>query len=427
MLYDKFNEVIIAEHSGDIPPAFIYRFTYIPTGQWYRGYHGLKQHESPFDGTYWNSSKDEEFQRLLEEEPENFKYEITHYGSVTEMIALEHKLLKEERSTPEGKKLSWNQWNGIEPEGIELPDLKYIDKLANDAYDKDSDLAREMVDYSDLGHLIRFQVRFETNKSHSKIHDYKNTMNSRGSTKGFTITVVTFDGHEILVGGNHTLEALRQSNCTKIEVVYIHANMDMQTLNALGNALNKRKEIERMTTSVDDCAVKLVDLVKTKKITDLKSKYVTEYIKVTGGFEGTWITKTRKKAEEMLKEEGSWKKGKTWINWKTNERKKEKANLETAHTNDTTFAMSQSAHFRADRVIEEYLEDLDARKKLGLPPRNIIKVLMWYDLKKTFDEYNNNNPQPGHRRIIEGVMKSEGVESPSVIFENLEFYEDEIK
>ena len=76
MLYDKFNEVIIAEHSGDIPPAFIYRFTYIPTGQWYRGYHGLKQHESPFDGTYWNSSKDEEFQRLLEEEPENFKYEM---------------------------------------------------------------------------------------------------------------------------------------------------------------------------------------------------------------------------------------------------------------------------------------------------------------------------------------------------------------
>ena len=51
---------------------------------------------------------------------------------------------------------------------------------------------------------------------------------------------------------------------------------------------------------------------------------------------------------------------------------------------------------------------------------------MHYETKKTYDDYNDKNPQGGHRRIIESFMKGEGIDTPSVVFENLELYEDSI-
>ena len=57
---------------------------------------------------------------------------------------------------------------------------------------------------------------------------------------------------------------------------------------------------------------------------------------------------------------------------------------------------------------------------------SIIKIFMHYETKKTYDDYNDKNPQGGHRRIIESFMKGEGIDTPSVVFENLELYEDSI-
>ena len=72
------------------------------------------------------------------------------------------------------------------------------------------------------------------------------------------------------------------------------------------------------------------------------------------------------------------------------------------------------------------MQDADFRKDNGLSPRSIVKILMHYEKKKTYDDYNDKNPQGGHRRIIESFMKGEGIDTPSVVFENLELYEDSI-
>ena len=55
LLNYPFGEVVIPD-TDLTPDAFIYKFLHILTGRWYIGMHGLKEHESPFDGTYWNSS-----------------------------------------------------------------------------------------------------------------------------------------------------------------------------------------------------------------------------------------------------------------------------------------------------------------------------------------------------------------------------------
>ena len=75
LLNYPFGEVVIPD-TDLTPDAFIYKFLHILTGRWYIGMHGLKEHESPFDGSYWNSSTDDDFKVLLEEKPEEFRYEI---------------------------------------------------------------------------------------------------------------------------------------------------------------------------------------------------------------------------------------------------------------------------------------------------------------------------------------------------------------
>ena len=168
-----FGEVVFAEAGDRSVAAFIYIFLYVPTGQWYLGMHGLKENEAPWDGTYWNSSTNKEFLELLETEPENFKYSITHYGSMQEMFKLENETLTKLDAAADP--LSWNKWNGFVYETPELPRLDLIDKLATDAYDKKSGLERTTEKVEDLyNDIVRLQVRFTTELSHKKISEYRN-------------------------------------------------------------------------------------------------------------------------------------------------------------------------------------------------------------------------------------------------------------
>jgi hypothetical protein len=72
------------------PEAFTYKFTHNlgpnPSNKWYVGMHGLKEHESPYDGSYWNSSTDEEFKELLETHSEEFTYEILKFGTMKDQF-----------------------------------------------------------------------------------------------------------------------------------------------------------------------------------------------------------------------------------------------------------------------------------------------------------------------------------------------------
>ena len=418
-----FGEVVFAEAGDRSVAAFIYIFLYVPTGQWYLGMHGLKENEAPWDGTYWNSSTNKEFLELLETEPENFKYSITHYGSMQEMFKLENETLTKLDAAADP--LSWNKWNGFVYETPELPRLDLIDKLATDAYDKKSGLERTTEKVEDLyNDIVRLQVRFTTELSHKKISEYRNEMNANNSTKGFTITIVRRDGKKVLVGGNHTLESAHLSKCKYIEVVWIDEDLTMEEMHSLGTALNRKIEVVRMTTAFEDCANDLVTLFYAKKITDdtFKDGYSTKYIKVTGGFKGNEIPAVRKIAKEVIAEKTSWKKGKKWINWKLKKRETEKANLANALTTDNCLCLTQSATFRTDRVIEAWIKDSKARKSMGMEPRPNITILMHYATKKVMTEYNSTPNE--HEFIVTSFLKGVGMENPIISFKDLPMWED---
>ena len=120
------------------PEAFLYKFTHNlgpnPSNMWYTGMHGLKKFESSYDGTYWNSSTDEEFKWLLETYPEEFTYEILKFGTMQDMFFEENLYLTEHDAAK--NKMSWNKTNGILYKTDELPRLDIIDGLVCDAYNK---------------------------------------------------------------------------------------------------------------------------------------------------------------------------------------------------------------------------------------------------------------------------------------------------
>lgn len=426
-MYFKFAEIEIPELSDNHPEAYNYMITHKPTGMWYFGMHTLKENESIYDGAYLNSSTDKSFLELLETRPEEFKLEILNTGSTREMLNLENETLIEFDAKNNPK--SWNKSNGFRYKTEELPRLDLIDKLAADAYNPNSDLERknEKVDeiYEDI---TRLQVRFNTDFSTKKISEYRNEMNSNNSTKGFTLTMVRRGNRRILVGGNHTLEAAKRSRCQNIDVVYIDEDLTIEEMNALGNALNRRIEIQRIATSIEDCGSDLVNLYLDGKIKDdeFKDQFSTDYIKITGGFKGHDITKVRKFAKDNIKEIQSWKKDKKWIAWSSDKRKIEKANRAKAQTTDKILCVTQSSSFRTDRVIEEWIKDADARKEAGLEPRPNIKILMHYKNMQSQTDYTSREDQKTHTRIITNFLKGEGIKDPIVHYEDLPLWEDKV-
>lgn len=433
MFWEKLRKCKLIKYpEGENPEAFIYKWTHVKTGMWYLGYHGLKENEGMYDGVYKHSSKNQQFIDLLNNEPEEFDYEQLYYGTIHEMIVKEHELLTKMRDSKKKRAKSFNYWNGIAPEPIAFPNLKLIDKWADDAYDKDSNLEREEVPLLDLKDIIKLQVRFVTAESHTKIREYRLQMENQNSTKGFTLTIVrTKCGKMILAGGNHTLEAVQKAGFSSIEVVFIDVDeMDMVTLLALGDALNRKKEVRRMTTAMEDVATKLVGLLDMKKIPDLKCQNATNYIRVTGGFVGSDITKVRRIAEKMMKEKDSWLPQKTWKSWKLKKHQEEAEQEVAALMSDSTYACYMSAKaFNSSRIQENWLRDFDLRNQKGLPVRNIVKILLHWPTNLDYTEYNKTKVevQKMHKRCIGNVMGHEGVDDPVIIFEELNQWEDQYK
>ena len=423
-----FGEVKIKE-TDLMPEAFLYKFTHKPTSRWYLGMHGLKEDESHRDGAYWNSSTDEEFKELLQTKPQEFLYEISEYGTVSAIYKKENELL--ESSNAAKDPMSWNKWNGIKYQSKELPRLDLIDELATDAYDKESDLERKLERVNEIFDdvdLVKLQVRFDTALSSKKIGEYKNEMKSNNSTKGFTLTIVRLPGgKKVLVGGNHTGQSALSAKMIHIEVVYIDEDLSMEEMLALGDALNRKKEIQRMTTHMDDVAGKLVEFYDNKKITDdtFKDKYSTDYIKITGGFKGSEIAKVRKIAKDIIEDRGNWKAGKVWKDWGSKTRK-EKEKLVKAEMDDNMFCTTQPSMFRTYIILEQWIEYRDARVEVNKKPRPNIKVLMHYSTASTHKEYVKSQVVDIHERILKSFLRGEGIKNPIIIFKDLEYYEHKV-
>ena len=423
------------------PEAFTYKFTHNlgpnPSNKWYVGMHGLKEHESPYDGSYWNSSTDEEFKELLETHPEEFTYEILKFGTMKDQFFEENKFLTKHNAAKNS--MSWNKTNGILFQTEEPPRLDVIEDLVKDAYSKKNP-NRKNIKIADIlsKNLIKLQVRFETTLSRKKIKEYKDRMIAENSTKSFTLTIVINDGKWLLAGGNHTLEAAIQAKMKNIDVVFIYEELSLEELYALGSALNRQDEVDRMKTEISTIARDLVALYNLGKISDgtFKSKYCTDYMKVTGNLVGGQLTACRKEAKEMIEEKASWKEGKKWKDWKLKKAVKQAdTHCKSLTDGNTLVTWYSGTMFDPDRVVAKWNEDCLVRIENGLAPRNNITVYLHWNTKKSFTEWSDSDEWDKNEEAL--LMYMYGfihmktkidVEKffPNVKYKKLEQWEDDI-
>jgi len=431
-----FGEVTIPDVDY-APEAIMYKFAHIPSGKWYAGMHGLSEYESPFDGSYWNSSTDKEFKELLSTNPKEFKYEILKYGSIHDMLSDEHSYLKEHDARKDT--MSWNKTNGIPQKPKELPDLELIESLVKDAYNHKNPNRKSFRVEDIPSDMIRLQVRFETTKSQTKVREYRDRMKLQNNTNGFTLTIVVNDGKWILAGGNHSLYSAIKEGMPYIDIVFIEAELTLDELYALGGGLNRKADVERMSTEISSIARDLSTLFNDKKISDgtFQDKYSTQYMKTIGNLTGQELTRCRREAIEMIDEKASLPKGKKWRHYTKNKKnEKDAENIVNEATTRSTYATWYSGSaFSPDRVMANWCEIAKISIENGKLPKQNITVYLHWPTQKSFtewsltDEWEKN--EKAMMRTMYGYIHLDteiGVENfkPNIKWKKLPQYESDV-
>ena len=430
-----FGEVNFGNPQTNDFDAFCYLFEHIP-GKLpsYYGMHGLKEGETHTDGTYYHSSTSEEFKTELAKNPKDWRYTIDWFGYISDAYEHEHNFLT---SVNAAKSPDWyNKSNGIPQKRNEPPRVSLLEGLAEQAYDDvpsaEQFVGVEMWTKEQLKGVRKLQCRFATDKSVSKISEYRDRMDGSLSTSEFQITMYRLpNGEYLIVGGNHTEPAFQKTkHCTEIRVVIFEGDFTMQELRLFGNFLNKRKELDRLYVEFDDAYKDIAPLVENKQVKDIKDPLVTQIIKGYG-FRDKQITRCRKYVNDLIEQRGMWPKNKKWKNWESKESKLEREEWCKGNTNDNQFATTASGNsFRRDQIEERYYKDLKAQEKYGNKPKSHMNIGLVYKDIAAKNSYNKDcaekNIQVHHRTLIENFMKGCGIENPVVRFEDLPLYEDDV-
>lgn len=430
-----FGEINLGKPETNDFDAFCYLFEHIrnelPS---YYGMHGLKDGETHTDGTYWHTSSSKEFLTELAKNPQDWRYTIDWFGSIAD--AYEHEL-NFLTSVNAAKSPDWyNKSNGIPQKRNEPPRVSLLEGLAEQAYDDvpsaEQFVGVEMWTKEQLKGVRKLQCRFATDKSVSKISEYRDRMDGSLSTSEFQITMYKLpNGEYLIVGGNHTEPAFQKTkHCTEIRVVIFEGDFTMQELRLLGNFLNKRKELDRLYVEFDDAYKDIAPLVENKQVKDIKDPLVTQIIKGYG-FRDKQITRCRKYVNSLIEQRGMWPKNKKWKNWESKDSKLEREEWCKGNTNDSQFATTGSGNsFRRDQIEERYYRDLKAQEKYGNDPKSQMIIGLVYKDIAAKNSYNKDcaekNIQVHHRTLMENFMKGCGIENPIVRFEDLPLYEDDV-
>jgi len=260
--------------------AYLYRYTYLPTGKVYVGIHkGL------VTDNYQHSSTCQEFNELLADEPENFKFDVLRKGNYGTMQNAEHEILSE--ADAKNNDMYFNKSNGS-------PASKDLD------YDRLMLLADEIRNMTgDMEYAVEvckntfIQVRAEDDYSHK--HDIQSAIDQeRGNTKKLKLQVVLLEGYfqedereygvdgSAGIGGNHSARAAKDCKHigTKIEVVRVPYEMweglDDDELQFLGMQLNIQEGLIKPKVNNTDDFEKLIHTLYYNKDYDLDGDPIRE-------------------------------------------------------------------------------------------------------------------------------------------------------
>ena len=213
-----FEEVNIADPpiSGydplDEDSGFLYKFTNLANQKIYLGIH-----KGRVDDGYWNSSENDEFRGDFGHPDSTWKYEVLDYGSYIDMTVVEHTILKQNKAVKNDK--FYNDSNGSPMKEMRTVSRLEIKRLAEEI--NSNEYPTVMMDVEELlnkDNCRRLQSR--AIDSDENIRDIKTDIDDNaGRTKDMDLWVVlvedrTYQGinkQYWLVGGNHTLQAVKSS------------------------------------------------------------------------------------------------------------------------------------------------------------------------------------------------------------------------
>jgi len=355
-------------HNSSNYSCYMYKWTNVKNGVWYLG---IKKDLLPEDGgePYWTTSKNDEFNKLIQGDTPLFKLEIIELSNDYKFLQLkEHRMLQEVpniKSNPATYNLSY----GIPPIGKDkLPSAEYL-KWFGDMVD-----SGEWVD-EDKPESVRalmkmhtYQPRAEDDSFHvseiaSELKEIGNNISNMKPTLVFEGVGEMFDhpvGSDVVTGKRHGLRAQNRQKVLETKVCRVPYEIlkgkSKYFLRALAGHDNKNNNELVYKSKYTDGAKLLVELYHESGI-DPKSDIAKEQLKIVYNLKTYAIGKAILKAQSDIK---SGKKGKKWRNYT-------KTELETTRSNaDNEECMARymsSGQFKGQTILTDFYNDNNPKCK----------------------------------------------------------------
>lgn len=399
--------------------AFLYRWTYLPTGQVYVGIHK----GTTFDG-YHHSSQCEEMNRLFRTDPNNFEREILMQGKYETMQNEEHKILKldDARNNPK----YFNKSNGS-------PASQGIDR----------DAVKELYEYI-LCQVPVLENAKELKESAKSIQvrvadEQKRVYNiasliddNKGDTvaTGLRVTVLEeyYDNQEedqptdAILDGNHSTEGTVVSkHAVDVPVVRIplekYAHLNNAEIKLLGNFLNRQNSKLDIKSNSDEDLVKMIQTNYDEENIDPMSEECFEILSDLNVPSRT-ARSLMKKAAKQIEEKKINMNGKKIIDYTTGESKRKLAAKlqEIRDTGQLAYDITSGSGGSVQTLLGKVMEDFEE----GMTK---VTVFVRHPLPSYYEDWNKGEKGSATRDMFAWCVAPRGLE---VEFINLQHLQEDV-
>ena len=254
--------------------AIKYLFTNLENGMKYSGSHLLYE-RGVFPDTYWQSSRNSEFNNLFYSMKPIFKYEIIDSGDYVEMKQLESQIHRKEKVNSNPMYYNLAVAGGAYQEPVRSELCKYIVKLIKDGHFRSKTLWR--VDH--LNTLDKLQVRVEV----PDVSEIANKMREAGDARNADPVLIWQLEEDTIGDGNRTLKAATKAKIPLVSVDIIpkefvkEYDLTVDEMTRVGQLLNPKPQKESEPTDEETIIETLLGYVKTHG-TPIRAKSNKDYI-----------------------------------------------------------------------------------------------------------------------------------------------------
>ena len=373
--------------------AIKYLFTNLENGMKYSGSHLLYE-RGVFPDTYWQSSRNSEFNNLFYSMKPIFKYEIIDSGDYVEMKQLESQIHRKEKVNSNPMYYNLAVAGGAYQEPVRSELCKYIVKLIKDGHFRSKTLWR--VDH--LNTLDKLQVRVEV----PDVSEIANKMREAGDARNADPVLIWQLEEDTIGDGNRTLKAATKAKIPLVSVDIIpkefvkEYDLTVDEMTRVGQLLNPKPEKESEPTDEETIIETLLGYEKNFK-TPIKAKSNRDYI-TDLGYSHQKASKIIATALERHSVEKVNAEGKTCIKY-SGIKDKRIVDIVNGLQDDNTIVITGSAG--APKTL--LADAIDAMEKnLDWQTLIIKPYLQEESIRRNWDGYWSRNTKTGKRKFIEG-------------------------